>query len=45
MSSIDSLHLEKIINRLYKEGLEQGITTEPLEKLVIALRSEMEGLT
>ena len=44
MSGIDPLHLEKILNRLYKEGLEQGIGTEPLEKIVANLRSEMMEL-
>ena len=43
MSEIDALHLEKILNCIYKEALSNGVTPEITEKIIVALRLEMEG--
>jgi hypothetical protein len=44
MGVIDPLHLEKILVCVYREGIVNSISTEAIEHLILALRTEMEGL-
>lgn len=43
MVAIEPLHMEKVLTSLYRECLINDVSAEVTEKIVVALRLEMEG--